>query len=168
MKKNILLLFLVLLAAMNYSCATLSRSPEYGYKKEAIILHLKSDPQLNLYQKAPHTLLLCAYQLRDPNAFNQLMDDKEGMQKLLECSRFDPSVTSAKSLVILPNQEIIEKLDRAEGTKYIGIIAGYYTLKKESVTRSFQIPRGFLSGKPKKLNVHLYLGPQEIMEKGKR
>lgn len=169
MKKNILLLVLILLTSMLYSCAILGHTPEYGYKKDAIILHLKSDPDLNLYQKTPHTLLLCAYQLRDPNAFNQLMDEKEGMQKLMECSRFDPSVTSAKSVVVRPDQALEEKLDRADGTKYLGLIAGYYSRnKKENVTRFFQIPIGFLSGNPKRMNIYLYLGPQEIREKEKK
>lgn len=168
MKKNILLLVLILLTSMLYSCASMGRSSENGYKKEAVILYLKSSPQLNLYQKSPHTLLLCAYQLRDPNAFNQLMDEKEGMQKLMECSRFDPSVTSAKSIVVRPDQEMIEKLDRADGTRYLGLIAGYYSRnKKENVTRFYQIPTGFLFGSPKKLKVRLYLGPQEIREKEK-
>ncbi|MCC6544584.1 MAG: type VI secretion system lipoprotein TssJ [Nitrospirae bacterium] len=168
MKRNVLLLFLILLTAVFYSCASMGSSPEYGYKKDAIIFNLKSDVQLNLFQKSPHTLLLCVYQLTDPIAFNQLTDKKEGMQKALECDRFDPSVTSSTSLVILPNQERIDKLDRAGGTKYIGIIAGYYSLKKDKVTRLYQVPRGFFSGNPKKLKVKLDLGPQEISEKGKR
>ena len=168
MKKNILFIFLILLTTVFYSCAGRGRSPEYGYKKDAIIFNLKSDPQLNLFQKTPHTLLLCVYQLTDPTAFNQLTDKKEGMQKALECDRFDPTVTNSTSLVILPNQERIEKLDRAGGTNFIGVIAGYYTLKKEKVTRLYQIPSGFLSGNPKKLKVSLDLGPQEIREKGKR
>lgn len=167
MKKNILLLFLVLLVPMLNSCASMSGSSGgFGYEKEAIILHLKSDSDLNIYQRTPHTLLLCVYQLRDPNAFNQLMDDKEGMQKLLECSRFDPGVTSVKSIVVLPNQEKTEKLDRAEDTKYVGIITGYYSLKKDYVTRFIQIPLG-LFGKPKALKVDLRLGAQGIKEKGK-
>ncbi|MBI4848460.1 MAG: type VI secretion system lipoprotein TssJ [Nitrospirae bacterium] len=168
MKRNILLLFFALLVFLTYSCAGMGRGPEYGYEKEGIIVHLKSDPQLNLYQKSPHTLFLCLYQLKDPNTFNQLMDETDGMQKLLECSRFDQSVTGAKSLVILPNQEKTEKLDRAEGTKYVGIIAGYYTLQKDSVTRFFPVQTGTFSSKPKVLNIDLYLGPQEIKEMEKK
>ncbi len=168
MKKNILLLFLIFITSVFYSCATLGGSSDYGYKKDAIILNLKSDPQLNLFQKTPHTLLLCVYQLTDPTAFNQLTDKKEGMQKALECDRFDPTVTTSKSIVVRPNQQSIEKLDRAGGTKFVGIIAGYYSLKKERVTRLYEIRRGFFSGNPKKLKVSLDLGPQEISEKGKK
>lgn len=168
MRKKFLLLLSALLIFLAYSCAGMGRAPEWGYEKEAVVLHLKSDTRLNLYQGSPHTLVLCVYQLKDPNAFNQLMDEKEGLQRLLECSRFDPGVTGAKMLVILPNRELTERLDRAEGTKYVGIIAGYYQLQKENITRFFQVPVGSFSKKPQKLNVELILGPQEIQETGKK
>jgi type VI secretion system VasD/TssJ family lipoprotein len=168
MKKNILLLFLSFIIIMIVSCAGISRAPEYTYEKEAIVLKLRSDPQLNLYRNSPHTLLLCLYQFRDPNVFNQLLDEKDGLQKLLECSRFDPSVTSAKSFVVLPNGEKTEKIDRVEGTKYVGLIAGYYNLQKENVTYFVPVPVSSFGSKPKALNINLYLGPQGIKEAEKK
>jgi hypothetical protein len=142
----------------------------WHYAKEAIRLHLKSDPQLNLYQRSPHTLMLCVYHLRDPNAFNQLVEEKEGLWKLLECGRFDPSVTFSKRVVVQPGQELTELLDRPEGAKYVGLVGGYYLLQKERAVRLFPIPvvsekRGsttFL--KPGLLNIDLYLGPQEFQD----
>jgi predicted component of type VI protein secretion system len=100
--------------------------------------------------------------------FNQLLDEKDGLQKLLECSRFDPSVTSAKSFVVLPNGEKTEKIDRVEGTKYVGLIAGYYNLQKENVTHFVSIPVSSFGSKPKALNINLYLGPQGIKETEKK
>jgi len=168
MKKNTLLLFLLPIIIMIESCAGISRAPEYAYEKEAIFLKLRSDSQLNLYRNSPHTLLLCIYQFRDPNVFNQLLDEKDGLQKLLECSRFDPSVTSAKSFVVLPNGEKTEKIDRVEGTKYVGLIAGYYNLQKENVTHFVPVPISSFGSKPKVLNINLYLGPQGIKEMEKK
>jgi type VI secretion system VasD/TssJ family lipoprotein len=166
MKKNVLLLFLPFAVIMIVSCAG---TPQYLYEKEAIVLKLTSDSQLNLYRNSPHTLLLCLYQFRDPNAFNQLLDEKDGLQKLLECNRFDQSVTSAKSFVVLPNGEKVERIDRVEGTKYVGLIAGYYTLQKENVTRFVPVPvSSFFGRKPKVLNINLYLGPQGIKQTEKK
>lgn len=113
---------------------------------------------------------MCLYHLRDPNGFNQLIDEKDGLYKLLECSRFDPSVTYSRRLVIQPNQEVTELLDRTDGAKYVGIVAGYYTLHKESSVRSYQIPitqvkkDSTLVQKAAKLTINLYLGPQEIKQ----
>jgi type VI secretion system VasD/TssJ family lipoprotein len=144
--------------------------PEWGYEKGAIQLRLKADPQLNLYSGSPHTLLLCIYHLRDPNAFNQLADEKDGIPKLLECGRFDPSVTYVKRVVVQPGQEVRESMDRAEGAKYVGIAAGYYQLQKERAVRFFQIPvvqekkGSTLVSKPSVLTIDLLLGAQEMSE----
>jgi predicted component of type VI protein secretion system len=167
MKKNIFLLFLLLIMITMVSCGGLSRTPQYLYQKEAIILKVKSDPQLNLYRNSPHTLLLCLYQFRDPNVYNQLLDEKDGLQKLLECSRFDPSITSAKSFFVLPNTEKIEMIDRVEGTKYVGLITGYYNLQKEQVTYFVPVPVSSFGSSLKVLPINLYLGPEGIkgMEK---
>jgi hypothetical protein len=107
--------------------------------------------------------LVCIYHLRDLNGFNQLMGEKEGLSKLLECERFDPGVTYAKRIVVQPNQETIETMDRTEGAKYVGIVAGYYDLQKDNAARTFQIPLSFFHN-PKKLSINLQLGSQGIKE----
>ena len=145
--------------------------PEWGYEKNAIRLHLKSDPKLNLFQGNPHTLLVCVYNLEDPNGFNQQIAEKEGLPKLLECGRFDGTVASAKRLVIQPGQEINESFDRAEGAKYVGLVAGYFSLQRENISRLFPVPvleetEGTVVRKkifrPGVLTLDLYLGPHEI------
>lgn len=172
MKRTIKVLLQFSVIFVFFSCASTPQGPEWKYEKNAINLHLISEPRLNLYQGKPHTLLLCLYQLRDPNAFNQLVDEEDGLSKLLECRRFDGTVASSKTFVIQPDQEIRESLDRAEGAKYVGIVAGYYMLHKDRVIRLFQIPlkkktRGFVSRRrissPDKLKIDLYLSTQEIL-----
>jgi type VI secretion system VasD/TssJ family lipoprotein len=161
MKKNVEILFICSLLFLVFSCAS---TPEYLYKEKAIALHLKSGPDLNLYDKKAHTLVLCVYQLRDPNAFNQLLDDEGGMSKLLACDRFDPGVTNSKRLVIQPDQDMTETLNRAEGTKYVGIVAGYYKSKRENMVRLKKVPIGIILRSPKKMKLGLYLGSQSIQE----
>jgi predicted component of type VI protein secretion system len=149
----------------------------WSFGKDAIRLYLKSDPRLNIYDGVPHTLLLCIYQMTDPNAFNQLREEKDGLPKLLECTRFDPSVASSRRQIMQPAKEVPLSLDRAEGAKYVGIVGGYYQLEKENSVRLFQVPvvEEFLDDKkqtktmkPDVLNIRLYLGPQLIQEiKGK-
>jgi type VI secretion system VasD/TssJ family lipoprotein len=143
------------------SCAS---APAWKYEKDAISLSYKSDSQLNSFQGNPHTLVLCIYQLRDPNAFNQLIEEEEGLSKLLECGKFDQSVTSSKRLVIYPATEKTETLDRAEGTKYVGMVAGYYMLHKEGSVRFYSVPVSFFLNNPSSLQMNLYLGSQEIQQ----
>jgi len=199
MKRSLFLFFLVLLAFSWSGCKkppTLPSTPsayptappqpaytpppppvEWRYEKDGIRLHLVSDPKLNFFQGSATTLLVCVYNLKDPNAFNQLVEEREGLTKLLECGRFDPSVTSMKRIVLQPGQEVNENMDRAEGAKYVGLVAGYYSLQKEKAVRLFPVPlleesKGLVfrekSSNPAILNIDLYLGPQAIQEpKGK-
>jgi type VI secretion system VasD/TssJ family lipoprotein len=135
------------------------------YCERAINVSLKADPKLNLYQNTAHTLLVCLYELRDPNAFNQLMDEPNGLAKLMECGRFDPSVAYVKRIVVQPGKQINETLDRAEGAKYLTLVAGYYVKDKERPYRLYRIPAG--DCKESAMNLEVGLGPQAIRDAAK-
>ena len=165
-KKAVQVACVAAVAVVLASCGGASKPPEWTYEKASITVRMKGDNKLNLYQNKSHTLLVCMYQLRDPNSFNQMLETNDDMSKLLECGRYDGSVTIAKRFVMQPGQEVTEVLDRADGARYIGFIAGYYNLKKDKVSRLYSVP---LSGsKPQPINVDLILGPQEIQEMKER
>jgi type VI secretion system VasD/TssJ family lipoprotein len=166
-----------MLMGFAWSCASQPVAPpsEWRYEKGAVHLNLRADPQLNLYDGQAHTLLVCVYQLRDPNAFNQLTEDEDGLYKLLECSRFDGSVVGAKRLFAQPGQTLTEALDRAEGARYVAVVAGYYLVQKEGMVRLYDVPwyvetKGFLArtktAKPGPLNIDLVLGSEQIRQVG--
>jgi len=148
--------------------------PEWVYETDAIHVHIKADSQLNLFQKTPHALVMCIYQLSSPNAFQELTENEEGMSKLLECSHFDDSVASSRNIVIQPGKDLTKSLDRAEGAQYIAIVAGYYVLRKEQATRFLQIPvieeieasSGMKKLKPGPMTIDLFMGPHGIQEIG--
>jgi type VI secretion system VasD/TssJ family lipoprotein len=145
--------------------------PQWTYEKEAIRMHIKADSKLNLDEGQAHTLLLCAYQLSDPNTFNQLANDQDGLYQLLECSLFGNGAAAAKRMIIQPGQDTKLALDRAEGARYVAIVAGYYILEKERMVKMVEIPeyvekKGFIktskTRKPAPLDIDLILGPQQI------
>ena len=177
MKKILKGLCLLLFIFFVCSCASQPVQPpsEWRYEKEAIHLNLKADSQLNLYDGQPHTLLVCVYQLRDPNAFNQLSEDEEGLYKLLECSRFDSAVVSSKRLFVQPGESFTDTLDRAEGAKYVAVAAGYFLVEKEGMIRLYDVPwyvekKGLIRrtkvAKPGPLNIDLVLGSEQIQKFG--
>jgi type VI secretion system VasD/TssJ family lipoprotein len=153
-------LLVVFCALFVSSCS----STKWTYEKDAIHLHIIGDPALNQYQKKAHTLIACVYQLKDLNGFNQLIDEKGGLERLLECNRFDTGVTYSKRLVVQPKEDQTEAMSRTEETKYVGIVAGYYFLKKEHSARMFPIPVSWLNN-PKNLNVDLHMGPEGFQER---
>lgn len=170
MKIDRILPYLLLSTLLLSSCATVVVPPRWEYEPNAIRLNLKSDPQLNLFQGRAHTVVLCAYLLTDPNELNQLVDEKGGLEKLFECTKFHPSVTHAKRLIIHPGREYKEILDRAAGAKYVAVVAGYFKLQKENVVKLYSIPiidekkGNTLYQKPGILTIDLLLGSQQIQE----
>jgi type VI secretion system VasD/TssJ family lipoprotein len=162
-----------LLAPFIFSCASAPVEPvKWGYEKDAIELNLKADKQLNYKDKKAHALVVCIYQLISPNAFEQLSGSRNGLYSLLECSVFDPAgVAVSKQIVVNPGKDMDIKLDRAEGAKYVALVAGYYAIDKDKITRLYQIPEisqrsGFLwlnkTTRPDKLNISLIMGSKQI------
>jgi type VI secretion system VasD/TssJ family lipoprotein len=113
---------------------------DWAYEKDAIRLVFKADRNLNFHKGVPHALSLCISQLKDPNAFNQLSSDASGIYVLLGCETFDPGVTSLRRITVQPGQDLSVSLDRAQGTRYVGLAAGYYTMERGRIVRLMEIP----------------------------
>lgn len=148
---------------------------KWTYQVNAINLELRVEKNLNEYGGLPHTLLLCAYQLSDKNKFNELAGNPTGLTKLYDCKSFDSSVTHVQRIFVQPDHNATISMNRAEGSKYLGVAAGYYDLAGSS-TRVWQIPMntdesGMLwwsetTYAPAKLDAILILGPHEIQKVG--
>ena len=171
MKRIVLILIAGSLLLLTACAAKQLPPPQWTYEKEAIRLHIRADSKLNLDEGEAHTLLLCAYQLSDPNTFNQLSNDQDGLYQLLECGLFGDGAAASKRLILQPGQDVNLTLDRAEGARYVAVVAGYYILEKDRMVRMVEIPeivekKGVIrvkkTRKPAHLSVNLVLGPQQI------
>lgn len=175
-------IFLVLVVFLLAGCPpkptppSIPVEPKPTYTEKFISVHLKADSQLNLYSGSSHALHLCVYQLSDPNAFNQFSENEMGIGKLLACDRVDagpplPGVAFARKFIVQPGEDQTSELDRAEGAKYVGVVAGYYgQMQKRQVTRLYTIPtseerqQGVVVIKQKPLKINLFLGPQGLQD----
>ena len=163
-------MFRILLIAALLGCLTgctmnmrLAQSDSSTPPPNVIRLKVLADPLLNRYDRNSHALLLCLYQLKEPDGFRQLAQNKDGVPKLLECGRFDASVINAQLLVVQPGQELSQSCDKEEGARYLGLATGYYTLGKRKVTELLSIPPG-AAGNGLQGLLHLDLGAQEIID----
>ncbi|WP_432738116.1 type VI secretion system lipoprotein TssJ [Maridesulfovibrio sp. FT414] len=148
---------------------------KWTYQINAITFNLGVDKNLNEYDGAAHTLLLCFYQLSNLSKFNELSGTSTGMEKLFNCTSFDPSVTQVQRQFVQPGRNATIVMDRAEGTKFVGVVAGYYDLQG-SGSRTWQIPMdvtetgmlwwGDTWYAPAKLDAMIILGPHEIQKVG--
>lgn len=160
--------------ALSLLCCCAAKPPipaDFGYGEKAVSLHLKADQQLNVYQGLPHALLACVYQLEDPNMLKQLADKREGLYELLKCEKFDSGVTYSQKIILQPGKDEKLTLDRAKGTRYVAVAAGYYNMDGAKMVRAFEVPitvekESFLSRQKVErigeLAITLEFGPQEI------
>lgn len=139
--KNVLMAVTCLVLLSSCSAKKVAApKPQWLYEKDAITLRFKADRILNMSEGAPHTLMLCVYQLRDDEMFSQLASNEDGMYQLLDCEPFDSSVRNVKRLIIHPAQDLTFIMDRLAGTRMIGFVAGYSQLQKERIVRTLDIP----------------------------
>jgi type VI secretion system VasD/TssJ family lipoprotein len=170
---SILVLFLISSCASKPAPPVVQQTPP-TYTQNFIQVRLEADPQLNVHDGLSHALHLCVYQLVDPNAFNQISEDQMGISKLLGCERFDPGVALSRKLIVQPGEKVNLRLDRAEGAKYVGIAAGYYTLQKKNSIRLYSIPLieerkgSVIDVRQAPLNIDLYLGSTGLRDAGGR
>ncbi len=166
-----MVLGLVLLTLGACSSKPPQPTPAAVYQRDAVVVTIHADAMLNQYEGQPHTLLLYLYQLKDPNAFNGLREDDAGLARLLEGTRFDPAVVASKRIFVQPGDQLQLVVDRAEGAKYVGVVAGYYDLDRNRSTRLYEIPvlkeeKGWVRKKTSykfgKLSIELLLGPDGI------
>ena len=173
-KIKMLITFVALVYATG--CTTLPASPpEWSMQKEAIVMNIKADKELNKVKGKSYSLFIVIYQLSDPNPFNQLNEDQAGLQKLLEGKIFDPSVVNVKTRIVYPDSNMTYTFDRAQGARYIAVVAGYEVMEKERIVKLYDVPIlvkeefAFLSLEksrillPDHLKINLALGPRQII-----
>lgn len=106
------------------------------FERRAIKVRVEGSENLNSFRERKHTLVLGIFQLADPNMFNTLRGDTQGLQKLLtQGAEADPSIVAFNKTVVSPGEVEYLSLDRAEGARQIGFVAGYYELEPTRVSK---------------------------------
>ncbi len=171
MKRYVSLIFILFSIVLLTSCASKGPpppppTPQWIYAKDGITMRIKANYLLNMNEGTPHTLMVGVYQLRSKSMFEQLASNSDGIYQLLDCERFDNSVTNVKRLFIQPNQDLTIVMDRLAGTKYVGLVAGYFVLEKNRMVRLIDIPvlisEDNKSARAGKLNLVVNLGSEQI------
>ncbi|TGU71369.1 type VI secretion system lipoprotein TssJ [Geomonas terrae] len=150
------LVIAVMAGCLTAACSPQVRGEGEGSGSTMIRLRVQADPQLNRYEKTSHALMLCLYQLREPEGFRLLVQARDGLPRLLECGRFDASVVSVRQIVVQPGQTVSQTCDKAEGARYIGLATGYYQQGKKA-TELVLLPTESMGGR-----LRVDLGAQEI------
>ncbi|MDH5694494.1 MAG: type VI secretion system lipoprotein TssJ [Gammaproteobacteria bacterium] len=134
-------LFFILLFTLLGGCASTGSQTDdnFTYLKKGIRINLTATKNLNTYNRQSHSLVLVAYQLKDPSVYRQMLDDPEGLTKLLEGESFDSSVLSKRKFVMQPSEIKDLYMDRVEGVRYLGIVAGYFSDDLQSLSQIIEV-----------------------------
>ncbi len=125
-----------------YSCGAKEPKPEpeWVYEPQGIHISCQADDMLNEFNGSSHALQVVIYQLDNINKFSELAEYKDGLKVLLKAQNFDPSVQAVKKVFIDPGQATRIVLDRAEKSRWVAIVAGYFDLTPGKATVFFEIP----------------------------
>ena len=115
------------------------RENGFSYAQKAIRVNVTAAKDLNTFNNQPHTLVLVLYQLDSPDVFDQMVEAPNGIAQLLQADAFDKSVLARSREVIQPGEQRVLYLDRAEGARYIAVVAGYYNRRSQDVSRLMPI-----------------------------
>lgn len=112
-------------------------SPEqFTFEAEALVLRVNAPDLLNEYEGFAHPVVVKVIQLNDPKEFNSLKQDPFAVADMLVAKAIDPSFLQEDELFIAPNEEKVIKIDRAQDSRFVALVAGYYQLDEfKSVTR---------------------------------
>jgi predicted component of type VI protein secretion system len=108
-------------------------------KENSILLRVESPKTLNSFDNAPKALQMKIFQLSDAKAFLHAAKSSTGLKHLLVTEQIDPAILGMERLFVLPGIGQSLSLTRLEGTRYIGIVLGYASLKQEKIFRLIPI-----------------------------
>lgn len=182
-RRLLLLLTLTSLVALVQGCTSVNSAMggntqkeakaevSWDYKRNGIQVELVASPDMNAYFNQPHTLVLGVFQLEDAKAFVQLLGDQKTLVSMLSSGNASKDILQLDRYVVSPDKRTVLDIDRVQGAKFVGFVAGYYSFDAPAAARLFRIPlniqtEGLVSttykAEPANMAIRLYLGRQRI------
>jgi len=170
---NAFRIFFLIIATFMQACAsTPTKNPDqWPAAQNSIQIDIHADKNLNIYEGSPHVVPLCFYQLKDTNFFNKLASYPDGLNRLLECRSFHPSVARIFRVTLQPDTQKKITMDREKDVQHVAITAGYFFKDNNKINRIYNIPvkaerpaliKSTEIVKPAQLDILLKLGPEQI------
>jgi predicted component of type VI protein secretion system len=145
---------------------------EWPYAKEAILVDMVADIDLNFYSNQPHTVVLGVVQVADAKVFVDWLAKPEAVLKTLVSGKAATDVLKFERYVVTPGKKTALKVDRVQDAKFVGFVAGYYQFNAIQAARLFKIPLNIQTSgivtttykaEPAVLALRLFLGSDRIV-----
>lgn len=144
----------------------------WDFKTNGVQIELMSSADMNAHFNQPHTLVLGVFQLEDAKVFSQLLGDSKQLITTLASGNAGTEVLHLDRYVISPDKRTVLDINRVQGAKYIGLVAGYYNFDASAAARLFRIPLNIqasgiittsYAAEPANLALRLFLGRERIV-----
>ena len=170
---NHLCMIILVLATFMQACSNKpTKKPDrWPLAKKAIQIEIIADNNLNIYEGTHHAVAICFYQLFRPDFFYKLASYPEGLNRLLECRSFHPSVSRIHRVTIQPNEKKTIVMNREKDVRHVAVTAGYFFKDNNKITRMIDIPIRAIRPaliksteivRPAPLDIQLKFGPEKI------
>lgn len=145
---------------------------KWPYAKNAIMVELASDVDLNFFANRAHTIVLGVLQFDDEKTFPKLLTQPADLIKALSSGNLPAGALQLDRYVVSPDARLLLEIDRVQDAKFVGIVAGYYQFDATRAARYFRIPLNMQSSgiitkdykaEPSVLALRLALGSQRIV-----
>jgi hypothetical protein len=145
---------------------------EWPYAKEAILVDMVADIDLNFYSNQPHTVVLGVVQVADAKVFVDWLAKPEAVLKTLVSGKAATEVLKFERYVVTPGKKTALKIDRVQDAKFVWFVAGYYQFNAIQAARLFKIPLNIQTSgivtttyksEPAVLALRLFLGSDRIV-----
>ena len=145
---------------------------EWPYAKEAVLVDMVADIDLNFYSNQPHTVVLGVVQVADAKVFVDWLAKPEAVLKTLVSGKAATEVLKFERYVVTPGKKTALKIDRVQDAKFVGFVAGYYQFNAIQAARLFKIPLNIQTSgivtttykaEPAVLALRLFLGSDRIV-----
>ena len=171
-------LVLSMLCAACQSKRVIPPTVEWNFQPDSIHIHYDAAVDLNLYGGSPHTMMLVIIQLTDAADFMNYSRTTDGIGRLMQVHDMDrrkavnlKNMVDLRTAFISPGKKDTLTIDRVEGAKWVGIVAGYFNVVPQQSSAVYQIPvdhtktglvRKKISARPGDLHINIQLGNQAM------
>lgn len=91
-----------------------------------LTFHISPDTQLNSLNEISNSCALLFLQSSGKKTLQDLMNNPALIKQFFSGSGKADGILKVDKYIAMPGQEITLHIDRSEGAKYVGVIAGYY------------------------------------------
>ncbi|WP_341666713.1 type VI secretion system lipoprotein TssJ [Alcaligenes sp. SDU_A2] len=146
---------------------------EWQYERDALVLEINADPQLNTWGGQAHTILMVVAQMAEPSVFEPYSSRPDQLSSLLMADSAPTGLLSMDRIFVEPGVKRRIRLARMDKARYVAVALGYQHLDPARSTRLYQFGAKLEShglmfreyeARPEPLRIRLRLGPQAIVE----